>query len=221
MALMPAPPTPTKWMCLMACLMRGPASRFRRPRARRHGAGPGARARPAIASSAARSRPRSASASFCGVSSPCGRCTAAPCCAIHAALSRWCDGGADDQRHQDRRHAGGAEFAHGDGAGAADHQVARGQALRHVVDEGQHLGIDAGARIGGAHGVGLGRAGLVRDLRALAGCQQGQCLRQRFVQHLRAQAAAHHQQAQRPRCGRRSARPARAGPRSRRAPGCR
>ncbi|CAD5370523.1 hypothetical protein RA210_U130011 [Rubrivivax sp. A210] len=105
--------------------------------------------------------------------------------------------GADDQRHQQGRHASRAQLAHGDGAGAADHHIALGQAARHVVDEGQHLGGDAFAGIGLAHRRGLGAAALVHDLQALARRQQRQRGRQGLVEHLGAQAAAHHQQAQR------------------------
>jgi hypothetical protein len=50
-------------------------------------------------------------------------------------------GGRHHQGDQHAGHASGAQLADGDGAGAANDDVAIGQALRHVVDEGQHLGI--------------------------------------------------------------------------------
>ena len=64
--------------------------------------------------------------------------------AIQAALSRWCEVVLATKRHEHRGDAGGAQLAHRDRAGAADDQVALGETRRHVVDEGQHLGVDAG-----------------------------------------------------------------------------
>ena len=58
--------------------------------------------------------------------------------------------------------------------------------------------LHAGLRVGRTHGVDLGRPRLMHDARPQRHRQPLQRQRQRVVQHLRAQAAAHHQQPQRP-----------------------
>ena len=91
MPLMPAPPMPTKWMCLTACFIATTSfsiSSATRAAARGRAS---ACAFSAMATSAARSSERNCSASRSGVNSLCGRWIAAPCCAMNVALSRWCE----------------------------------------------------------------------------------------------------------------------------------
>ena len=107
-------------------------------------------------------------------------------------------GGAQDQRHQQTGHTGRAQLADRDRASAADDQVAGRQPRGHVFDERQDLGLDAMQRISCAHRIELLRTGLVHDPRPLLGRQQRQRGRQGLVEHLRAQAATHDQQLQRP-----------------------
>ncbi len=51
-----------------------------------------------------------------------------------------------NQRHQNARHARHRKFRDGDRAGAAQHDIGLGIALRDVVDERHDLGVDAGRR---------------------------------------------------------------------------
>ena len=114
-----------------------------------------ARAFVAIASSASRVRPLSRSASRPGDSSPCGRWIAALARRHPGGVVALVRGRADDERHEHGGDAGGAQLAHRDRAGAADDHVALAEARRHVVDEGQHLGVGAGCGVGGANGVAV------------------------------------------------------------------
>ena len=91
----------------------------------------------------------------------------------------------------------GRELRDRDRAGAADDQVGFGVAPRHVVDEGDQLAFDACAARSSSCSASrcfspawCTTAGLFR--------QQRQRLGQRLVQRLRAEAAADHEDAQRP-----------------------
>ncbi|SOY49839.1 hypothetical protein CBM2585_A160381 [Cupriavidus taiwanensis] len=101
------------------------------------------------------------------------------------------------ERHEQRRHARRGHFRHRHRAGAADHQVGVGIGPRHVVDERQGLRRHPRRRVVGAQRVDLLGAGLVRHHRALALRQQRDGLRHHVIQRRGAQAAAHHQDAQR------------------------
>ncbi len=106
-------------------------------------------------------------------------------------------GAAHDERHQHRGDAGRAQLADGDRAGAADDEIGLGEPARHVVDERQHLGFDAGGGVGRGD-LGLpALAALVRHARALRGIEPRQRRRQHAVERLRAEAAADDQQRQR------------------------
>ena len=140
---MPEPPMPTKWIFLTACFMPR-AFPVHRPRGPRHAGAPAPRARSAIASRFARVAPRSSGRRAFGrelVLRQVARGAAVGQVLRVVALMR---GGADHQRHQHAGHAGRAQLADGDRAGAADDRVAVGQAARrHVVDERNHLRLDA------------------------------------------------------------------------------
>ncbi|MCY1529321.1 hypothetical protein D9M68_644570 [compost metagenome] len=99
------------------------------------------------------------------------------------------------QRHQERRQAGGGQFAHGQGAGAADDQIGPGVGTGHVLDEGRDLGFDRGLAITLRGDLVMFAPGLVEHLRPQVRRHLGQGFRQQLVQGLGAQAAAQHQQA--------------------------
>ena len=126
------------------------------------------------------------------------------------------------ERHEHRRRAHGRDLGHGAGAGAADDQVGLRKGLRRVLDEGREFGLHAGGGVVGAQLVDLLGAALVQHDRPARrrGSAPAPCGTISF-ERLGAQAAAHHQQPQRPAARPPGARPGPAGAGRPRAAGCR
>ena len=103
------------------------------------------------------------------------------------------------QWQQDGTHAGGREFRHRQGAGAADHEVGRRILARHVVDELAHLGRHTGRAIGCTHGSDplVATPGLMEYLRAAGFRQSTQRRRQQPVQRCGPLTATEHEQTRR------------------------
>ncbi len=207
MPLMPAPPMPTKWMFLTMCfiesvLCQGPPSRGK---SRRHAG------LPRFGQAARQARhvfqlwPRQA-----------GQRLRQPlrgqCVLLHqhrgALLRQELRVGGlvvvhrVRKRYEQGRHTGGGHFGNRHRARAADDQVGVGVGRRHVVDKKKRTARcrprHAGCGVVGAQCVDLLGAGLMPHHRPLALGQQRDGLRHHVVQRRRAQAAAHHQHAQRP-----------------------
>ena len=159
MPLMPAPPMPTKWMCLTLCFM--PSSLRRCRRRRPAGSRPAgrARARP-LPSRAAADDPatRASCASVAALSSACGQRERGAGVDQEPRVGALVVGDRTRQRHDQRADPGGGELGDGQRAGAADHEVGGGVARRHVVDEGHALASTPAPRIGGAQRLDVLRA---------------------------------------------------------------
>ncbi len=98
------------------------------------------------------------------------------------------------QRYQQRRQTGGGQFADGQCACAADHQIGPAIGLGHVLDERRYLRLDAHVAIAlGGDGVMI-LARLMKHFGLDVLRQLGQRLGQQLVQRLRTQATAQHQQ---------------------------
>ncbi len=72
------------------------------------------------------------------------------------------------RNHQRNQHACDprcSQFGNGDRAGAADDDVGRRVARRHVVDERDDFGFDAGLPIERSHGIDVLRAALMDHVR--------------------------------------------------------
>ena len=118
--------------------------------------------------------------------------------------------GGGRKRHQECAESGGLQLGDGHGAGPAQGQIRPGIGRRHVVDEGQHLGLDRELPIRGARRLDTPLARLVPHLRAARRIEARQRLRHGGVQALRTLAAAEHQETRAPRAAGEARRRARA-----------
>ena len=100
------------------------------------------------------------------------------------------------ERHEQRSHARRRHLGHRHGARAADEQVGIAQRAGHVLDERAAVGLHARLGVGLLQRGQMLFAGLMDDRRTAIRRHAGQRLRHGGVQRLRAQAAAHDQQAQ-------------------------
>ena len=225
MPLMPAPPMPTKWMCLTACFMRAsrrrascghhrfdlvgdPRRRMRpreRARLRRHRQQRLARqaAQQVGEPAAARARPAAGG-------SPRSRA------AIQAALSRWCE----VVLATNGTSTAATPAAHSSLTVIAPaRQTITSQSARRVAMSSMKGSTSASAPRGGVGGAARrrGRASPVWCVTRgrCAAVEQGDRLRHALVEHARAEAAADDEQAQRAGAAGEALAPARAAPRSR------
>ncbi|MGA2099266.1 MAG: hypothetical protein ABSH39_23520 [Candidatus Acidiferrum sp.] len=71
--------------------------------------------------------------------------------------------GGGTERNENGGTAGGCDFRRGDGSCPANDYVGPGKTFRHVGEEGDDLGVDFAARVGGADSIIVALASLVND----------------------------------------------------------